>query len=508
MADFQRVHPVVRLTVLAICLLTFAARLFTLTADFPAGVDWSGDVYTDEGWYAGGAINHTLTGSWYVPGDLNTIINFPVLQLIESGYYRLFGLSLASTRSLTVLFAAMLVLLSYVITRKYAGETPALICAGLLSFNFFLFGFSKLAILEIPMLVFVLLAIWWVIRSPKTDVWQALVLAFIFSIALLTKASAAFGLPVLLLLIWQKPNPVRSKAWASLAFMAGVGLLYGSYNLWALHSYPLDYLTYYTFPPITMSIGYFFYSAARTVWNGKAIDPIMYFLSIGLVPCGLILFRRYRRNLLVQACILWLAAYSFSLMILGYLPPRYYLVIVVPVTMLFSILMTMEIKDFQLFLPGRVSLIIDREAARLIKSASIYLRFLPLGLVAVVGIFNLVQTGLYLAAPNFTYIHMVHDIQQRIQTSGETQPVLLGAIAQTMSFELHIPTVNEKYGTQDLAWKLDQYHPNFYVALGPEGKVREQVSKKYNLELLAIYNVLGNYYAGEPVYFYQLLPIY
>ncbi len=42
---------------------------FTLTADFPAGVDWSESLYTDEGWYAGGAITHTLTGTWIVPGD-------------------------------------------------------------------------------------------------------------------------------------------------------------------------------------------------------------------------------------------------------------------------------------------------------------------------------------------------------------------------------------------------------------------------------------------------------
>jgi 4-amino-4-deoxy-L-arabinose transferase-like glycosyltransferase len=510
MPDLLRVRPVFRYSLLALCLVLFAARLFTLTADFPAGVDWSESLYTDEGWYAGGAITHYLTGFWLVPGDLNTIINFPVLQLVDSGYFSLFSLSLASTRFLTVLFTAGLILLSYLITRKLASETAALICTGLLSLNFFLFGFSKLAILEIPMLTLLLLAMWWAIRSSKTNLWQAIILAILFTLALLTKASASFGLPVLLLLIWQKPGRFRSRAWGSLAFLAGVGLMYGGYLLWALHNYPQDYLSYNEYslaPRITWSVSYLFTTAARIVWNGKVIDPLMYFLSIGLAPCGLLLFRRYRANPLVQACILWLTVYSLILMVRGYLPPRYYLLFMVPVTMLFSILVTMGTRDLQTGGTGRLSNLLNRVAAALVKFPPVLKRFLPVVLVAAVGLFNLAQVARYLSAPNFTYINMVYDIQQRIRASGEARPVLLGAIAQTMSIELHIPTVNSQYGTQDLLWKLDQYHPNFYVALGPEDKVRTQISQRYNLELLATYNVLGNYYAGKPVYFYRLSPI-
>ncbi len=244
---------------------------------------------------------------------------------MEAGYFSVAGLSLASIRLLTVLFTAALVLLSYAITRRAAGETAGLICAGLLSVNFFLFGFSKLALLEIPMLTLVLFGLWWVARSPKTNPWQAIVLALIFSLALLTKATAAFGLPVLLLLIWQKPAGFRSKAWASLVFLAGVGLLYGGYTLWALQAYPQDYLSYNAYslaPRITWSLAYLLKTAARVVWNGKVIDPLMFFLSVGLVPCGWVLFRRFRRSPLVPACLLWLAAYALILMVRGYLPPR------------------------------------------------------------------------------------------------------------------------------------------------------------------------------------------
>ena len=360
------------------------------------------------------------------------------------------------------------------------------------------------------MLTPVLLAVWWTVRSAKISPWRALILALIFTLALLTKTSAAFGLPVLLLLLWQKPGTFRSKAGSSVAFLGGVGLFYGAYLVWVLHAYPLDYASYNEYslaPRITWSLAYLVYTAGRVVWNGKVIDPLMYFLTLGLVPCGLILFRRFRRNPLVQACLLWLAAQAAILMVRGYLPPRYYLLFLPPVSMLFSTLVTMGIHDLQANGAGRLSKLVEPVSALLVSLPSRVRQLLPVVLVAAVCLFNLVQVARYLVTPKYTYITMVHDIQQRIQSSGDTRPVLLGGIAQTMSIELHIPTVNTQYGTQDLLWKVDNYHPDFYVALGPEDPVRTQLNTRYQLELLATYHVLGDYYAGKPVYFYRLLPL-
>ncbi len=405
MPDFKRVHPAIRFGLLVLCVITFAARLFTLTADFPAGIDWSASQYSDEGWYAGGAINEYITGSWYTPGDLNTAINFPALQILESGYYRVFGLSLASARSLTVIFTALLLLLSYLITRKSAGEVPALICAGLLACNFYLFGFSKFAILEIPMVTLVLLAIWWVVRSSKVNLWRAIVLALIFSLALLTKANALFGLPVLLLAIWQKPDRGRSKTWASLVFLACVAFLYGGYILWVLQHYRSDYLSYNEYslaPRITWTLYYFIYTAGRVIWNGRVIDPVMYFLSVFLVPFGLFLFRRYRRNSLVQLSLVWLATQSIILITRGYLPPRYYLLFIAPLTILFSILMTMGIKDLQPLFFRQIGPKLSKITAHLKNRSPVYLRALPVVLLSAIALFNLIKMADYLRVPNFT----------------------------------------------------------------------------------------------------------
>ena len=65
-------------------ILTLAAAHFVhLQADFPnysRWMDWA--KYTDEGWYANGAIEHFVLGHWYVPGDFNIAPAVPVWQLL------------------------------------------------------------------------------------------------------------------------------------------------------------------------------------------------------------------------------------------------------------------------------------------------------------------------------------------------------------------------------------------------------------------------------------------
>jgi len=126
-------------------------------------------------------------------------------------------------------------------------------------------------------------------------------------------------------------------------------------------------------------------------------------------------------------------------------------------------------------------------------------------LLALASIWGFARQVNYALTPRFTYINMLHDIQQRMAASGVEQPLILGWIAHNISLETGVPALNSKYGTQDIAWKMWAYHPNFYIALGPETPERDQIEAAGGqLELLATYDVLGNYYAGRPVYFYRL----
>jgi hypothetical protein len=130
---------------------------------------------------------------------------------------------------------------------------------------------------------------------------------------------------------------------------------------------------------------------------------------------------------------------------------------------------------------------------------------LALLLLALASLWGFARQVNYALTPKFTYINMVRDVQQRMAASGVANPLLFGWIAHNISLETGVPALNSKYGTQDIAWKMRTYHPNFYIALGPEAPERDQIEAAGGqLKLLAAYNVLGNYYGGRPVYFYRL----
>jgi len=491
------VRPVLRFGILTLCLLSFGLRMATLLFDFPPGIDWSGDLYSDEGWYAQGAINQHISGQWYVAGDYNTIVNVPVFHLVQAFSFSLLGMSLAAARVTAVMFGLLLAIIAYNLVRQACSERAALAAALLLSANFYLFAYSKLAILELPMTALVLLCMLLALSAPRLNGGSAALLGMLYGLALMTKTTASFALPALLFLVWLKPGTGQRKAMACAGFLAGIGLLYGGYFLWANHFYPQDYAYFneeFLTPRLTWTVSYLVYTAGRIVWNGKLVDALVYPLTVVLVPLGLVLLRRFRTNPLVMAVLLCLAGYFTILMTRGYLPPRYYQPIAVLVTLLLGILLGMVWEGTgELLLPRRF------------VPRSDNLRLAALFVLAMACAWGFGRQANYALTPKFTYINMVHDIQQRMTASGVKQPLILGWIAHNISLETGVPALNSKYGTRDIAWKMQTYHPNFYIALGSETPERDQIEAAGGqLELLATYDVLSNYYGGRPVNFYRL----
>src|SRR5262245_47804267 len=75
--DLLMSTPLTRVVLLLVA-LAVGVRFVNRTADFPSGINWSGDIYTDEGWYNHAATEHVRAGAWYLPGDMNTSINHPI----------------------------------------------------------------------------------------------------------------------------------------------------------------------------------------------------------------------------------------------------------------------------------------------------------------------------------------------------------------------------------------------------------------------------------------------
>ncbi|HEX7976471.1 MAG TPA: glycosyltransferase family 39 protein, partial [Anaerolineales bacterium] len=482
------------LLALAAILLAAGLRFVALEADFPAGLDWSADLYTDEGWYSGNASAWAITGQWYIPGDFNSAINLPVFPLFQAASFRLLGVSLASARLTEALFSLALLGLAYALARRLAGPLTAILAALLLSTSFTLFAFSRLALLEIPLTVFVLASLLLALSTRR----RPLALGFsaaCFAAAVLTKTTALPLLPALLYAAWcgasDANGQTRDKLASVLAVLAGATGLLLAYNVLAYIRFPVDYVYFNTAnvtPRGEWTPFFVLQAAARILYNGLVLDKLMYPLALGLLPIFLLAFRSFRRDRLVILAIVWFAGYAGYLAIRGYLPPRYYLPLAVPVALVFS---------------------------RMVGFGSEWLRrgrrqvaWLPLAAAAGIAALNLAAIFGYLSAPRYTFRDLGRDLARRAAQSpipGGGRPTLLGNLANTLSISSGLPSINTELGPKGLAWKVQRYQPEYFVSLGEEKDVLNRLGAFYQVQELAIYDVFDNYIRGKQVHLYRLL---
>ncbi len=478
-----KTNPALKLVVLLISLAALGLRFANLESDFPYQINWSGDLYTDEGWYSNNAVAHELTGRWIIEGDFNPIISLPVFPLTQAAAFSLLGLGLSTARITEVVFSILVCVFSYRLVRRLAGGPAGLATLLLLSTNFTVFAFSRLAILELPMTALTVLSLLLAIsnRGPKMLSLALAVLAF--CLAALTKTTALFGLPSLLFLIWTAQPSPRKGFLAASATLAAIVLLLGAYYAIAAaadrDSVALFTATEFT-PRLEWTLPSIVWALGRAIWNGMALDRIAYPLTVLSVPLFLALSKRARKDRLVITCALWIGVTLAALAVRGYLPPRYYLPLSVPLACLLGV---MAVHASRKFRPYRAT-------------------YLPLVLLAGISAVNLISIVRHLTSPQFSFVEMARDVGRRMEAAGE--PVLIGNMANSISLATGVFSINSELGTRDLRWKLQRYRPGFYIALGEEKPTARGLSEVYDLQLLASYDVFGNYYTGRPVHLYKL----
>jgi len=470
--------------VLVISLTTLGLRFVHVEADFPTQINWSGDLYTDEGWYSNNAIAHELTGRWIIEGDFNPIVSLPVFPLIQAGAFNLLGFGLTTARITEVVFSILLCLLTYRLVTRMADGLPGLVSLFLLSTNFTLFAFSRLAILELPMTALLLMSLLVAVSSRGPMALNLALASLAFCLATLTKTTALFGLPSLLYLIWTAQPSGRKGLLAASAALALIALVLGVYYSVAdagdPESVALFAATEFT-PRLEGTLPSIGWALGRTVWNGLVLDRLAYPLAMLALPLFLVTSRRARTDRLVIACTLWIAVSFAALAVRGYLPPRYYLPLSVPLACLLGV---MAVHAFQALGHSRAA-------------------FFPLVLVAGIGAVNLITIGRHLASPQFSFVDMAQDVEAQIEAHGG-DPLLIGNMANSISLATGLASINSELGTRDLSWKLENYRPGYYIALGEEKPTVRELSEVYELQPLASYDVFGNYYDGKQVTLYKL----
>ncbi len=476
-----------RIPVIFIILFLVVLRFFHLDADFPHNYTQYGVLYTDEGAYLNAATAHVLTGHWYVEGDFNTAVNLPIFPLFQLLSFKAFGLSLTSAR-LTVLFFFILLLIAlYSLVKAYSNVTVALLSLLLISVNFNVFAFSRLAIMEIPMTFFVILS--FLLASNRSIKRQGIFIilsGLVFVVAVLTKTSAIFALPILIYIIFKKQKPIPDKVTYCALLCSVVAAGFIVYYFILVKPYLLDYQFYHTTNlytrthtgPLLLARG-----IAKAAFYGKHMGIIIY--AAGMVYSVFFFFtvKEFRRHSLIWISLLWISVYMVMIGSQSYSPPRYYTPLVIPLSI-------------------SVALMIHHFLKTRIKSVQAIL-FIAAILISVAG--NTAMVFRYILSPEYSWMAMADDIKNQIESDECANPVLLGHFSNSISLTTGIFSINDHKGTSDLRDRIEKYAPNYYVCLGPvKDDVRPVIEEYYDIERVSQYDVFNNYYTGEPVALYRL----
>jgi 4-amino-4-deoxy-L-arabinose transferase-like glycosyltransferase len=466
-----RLPRLLELSLLALAAVFFALHFLHLTADFPnfsPWMDWS--KYTDEGWYGDAAIRHFQLGHWYVPGDFNPAVALPVWPILEGFLFHFTGVSLVAARSLALAVFGATLAASWLLIARSARSNPATsitatIAVLLLAVSPFCFVFSRLAILEPPLVLFTLLALLSAqsARLPpapgtpailKANAIPILLLGLLLPIIILTKTTGVFLIPAV---VWMLFAALEYKPLSFLRVGVPVAVIAG--GLW------LAYFLLLVRPHFLLDYRYLFSANAYTGMTRKnCLSVLWYTLNGGvwigkplfLTACGAVLvafasLARLRRHPIIPALLLWAFGYAAFLAYHNNLQPRYYFVIAVPLTLLVPV----AFRD--LILP---LLSAPRTRAAACAAAAIVLALIVLP--------EAKETLHFVRHPEYTFISAAHQVDDYIKSQDAKDrthsPLVLSISGSDLSLMTGLHSICDDFGTPDLDNRVRQYNPGWYVA--------------------------------------------
>jgi 4-amino-4-deoxy-L-arabinose transferase-like glycosyltransferase len=472
------------LALLSILLFSFIIlRFFHLDADFPSGVDWSGDLYTDEGWYANAAIREVVSGKWYLAGDFNPAINLPVGQILQGLAFGIFGLSLFSARLSVAVSFTLVIILAALIVRRGAGIAAGVLAALLLSSSYLGFAYSRMAVMEPIGLLFVMAALFLAQRAQGSRALPWLILAaFMVGVAVLVKSNMIFAVPVIAYMAWLKGRRWQDRLIFSLASVAASLLVVEAWQITARHLFYSDYVYFNQLNLGTRrvsSIGGWISNLAQQLRNMLTLGKIPLAASAILVAGAALVSPAFRKNTVVRAMAIHALAYFAVLSIVVYGPPRYFLPLTVPLAGLTAIACIELAKQF-------------RMAFRFRPYAG-----LPFLLAAAILLSGWVRIGSYIASPHYSFLQMTSGVGEIIhRREGRLSGViLLGNMADSVALETGVKAVNTVNGTLPLGKRLEKYHPAYVLVHTDEANIMGSIhSLGRQATRLGAWDVFGNYY--------------
>ncbi len=449
-------------------------RYVHLSADFPNNTPWMDDQakYTDEGWYASGAVVHEITGHWYAAGDFNPAVALPVWSLLVGFVFRFTGLSFVAARALNVSIAVATLPAVYLLVRRYGRPPAACSAVVLIALSPFAFVFCRLAILDtLVAFEFCLLLLAASYAAPRR-LWPLAVLVLLTPVMLLTKTTSAVLIPAVCWVAWSAQGRTRSGFLRVAVGAVAVPLaLVKTYSLIvSALGYGADYRHFFdinSMPDIAwgQSLSEIHDVLLNCLWIDRLLAPA----ALLVLVLSLAWKRRLWANPLFTAS--WLAIAGVLFYIFSRqddYAPRYFLVLLAPVVWIAV-----------LALDG------------LLKSAR-----WAAGLLAAVLAFAAVTNGTtiagYLLHPQYQFAQAAQSIARIIRADRGRNPLLLGVSAPQISMMTGIPSINEAFGMEDRATFIARSRPGWYLIWNQIDPPFRPVLAPYQLDEAARFQVFDN----------------
>ena len=487
-----------------------AVRTVHLRADFPVWAKIVRDavLYSDEGWYANNARALFREGSWHVPGDLNFAVNLPVQQVLHTVFFAIGGPTIEMARFTSVFSFWVLTGLTFLLVWRYADRWTALLAALLMSANFFFLAYSRLALAENTMAMFLLASVCAgaLAREGRWWAWTAAAGA-LFMLAFYTKTSAVAGLPlVLAVLAW--PQRGTSRLWQAPLLFVGIGLAAFLLHYFLLARPYREDFEFFHHINVGRELQLNPFGALAHAWDiiqrmDRIDKPLHYFFLYGL-PVAIIALGGLRRHPLFLGALFFLICYLGAFSVYANPQQRYWAAL----SPSLAIIVAMVARELFL-LRGRTR----------IHAAFCWLFFTSLALSFVLQVH---MTWKYLSSPDYSFAEMSRQVRHTMAEEN-ARPVLLGHLACTVALFEDVRPVNHLYGPWPLERRLEEYRPTFLVTedavevdaeppppdAPPQPARRDlrlqALEERYHLEEVLTFEVFQNY-REYPVYLYRLVP--
>ena len=487
---FQRILTAV---LVILCVVFAAVRFIDLEADFPIQVSSSGAMYTDEGLYAHNALALHLTGQWYIPGEYNTAINYPVYSLMQVVAFKLFGPSLATLRAISVLCGLAATLFIFLLMRRRHGNQAALLAAAMILMNYRFLVYSRFGNMDIPTTPFIaagLCALLW--HQGPMRAKQVIICGILMFMALLVKTNALAGAAAAGLVIL-----IHEETWRKRITTAGiyVGTLVACGTLYLVTILIPNWSDFRAVSGdvidsrLTSGIGAYITTLIKVATRGQ-MDIDWYFLPLALTlgPVLAIFAKSLRREPVFLAGLAWLLLHLGLMAGLQYHPPRYFAAAVVPVSIVMAIIIDLAMRS-----------------PRFAYGAGALLTIAALQLKTNVGL-----TRQMFNERKHTLVNTAQAMKQAIDADKPQRIFVLSHSAATPLFVMQVESIGEHLGPASREDKIATHKPTHYIRhtknLDEADETVTAFTKQgYRLEPMGTYRLLRDDIEKTAMYLYRVV---